>query len=187
MKIVNIESGLMADDKYIVSSYVHEAAIAALYNQMVADGTADTVWYETKHTLLWLLDWTARPENGTILFLIKEGEQWKLCGAGWVTNKQYIGDTGKTKAEIGFTFMKGIPIFDCMKVGRLALKYMAEVFDVDYFFGTTPESNKRAVSYAKRMGLSIHGPVPNFCSFNGKIEGVYLSHITADDINKNIL
>lgn len=181
---MNLSNGIMTtDDGYVLTSTFTEQPIIELYCRLVQEGTAQKVWYQGNYSLHWLLGWTADPKNATILF-IKDG---KLCGAGWVTERQALGDTGKYKAEIGFAFFRDTPIFEALKFGRLALKYIADVYEVDYFFGTTPEENRHALAYAKRLGLKLVGPVPNFCSYLGEVKGVYFSYISAEEIQNNFL
>lgn len=187
MEIVYSDGVMVADDTYILTSKFNEKPIIELYLRLVEDGLAQRVWYQGDYSLHWLLEWTADPQNGTIIFLRNHDGVASLVGAGWVTNKTPLGDTGKNKAEIGFAFFKDTPIFEAIRFGRLALKYIADVFDVDYFFGTTPEDNKPALAYARRLGLKLVGPVPNFCSYLGEVKGVFFSSISAEEINKKLL
>lgn len=187
MNLVYKDGMMIADDEYVLTHTFNEKPIIELYLRLVEDGLAEKVWYQGGLSLHWLLSWTADPRNGTILFLhVKDGKA-SLVGAGWVTERTPLGDTGKHKAEIGFAFFKDTPIFTAIRFGRLALKYIADVFDVDYFFGTTPEDNKQALAYAKRLGLKLVGPVPNFCSYLGDVKGVYFSSISAEEIAKKVL
>ncbi len=50
-------------------------------------------------------------------------------------------------------------------------------YEIDALFGTTPDENKLALRYAQRVGMSLHGPIPDFCTWQGKLTAGWISHI----------
>ena len=158
-----------------------DKVLANIYLRLDAAGLADKVWYQSGHSLSWFLNWSHCPENGTVILARNNGTSVELCGIAWISNKQELGDTGTYKGEIGFAFLPEVSVGDAIKLGRIGLKFIAGVFNIDYLYGATPDSNKRALAYAKRMGMQMYGPIPNHCVYLGEPDALWFSYKAAAD------
>lgn len=159
-----------------------DKVLANFYLRLDAAGQADKVWYQSEHSLSWFLNWSHCPENGTVILGKRIGESVELCGIGWVSNKQELGNTGQYKGEIGFAFLPEVSIWDAVKLGRIGLRFISQTFDIDFFYGATPSRNKHAVAYAKRLGLQMFGPIPNHCIYLGEPDALWFSYVAASEV-----
>ena len=102
-----------------------------------------------------------------------------LLGLGWIESiVPYNLSTGVTyRAEMGFGFTPNSTVFQALYGGRMMVDKAFEESTVDFIFGTTPELNKEAIAYIKRLGFSMYGPIPNYCSYLGKLSGCYTSYV----------
>jgi len=150
------------------------------YLGMVTAGRADKVFYANQHDLQYALTWAKQCNHFWGAF---SGDN--LIGVGFVENEQFFkSDLGELyRAELGFGFMPNCTVFEALEAGR---KMLDASFAEGYtdLFGTTPEHNLPALAYAKRLGLKLYGPVPNFCHYLGLKSGVYTSHISREEWNK---
>tara|TARA_R110000868_G_scaffold72223_4_gene210795 strand:- start:16684 stop:17277 length:594 start_codon:yes stop_codon:yes gene_type:complete len=165
----------------IVTSAVAEELLAEAYFRMKADGNLPIVYYDRVPTLLEFLNvHTGQNAERIVLGCFREetGKPLEFCGFGWSMNPMVVGD--KRKADCGFCFFKGPRRVDTVAFGRMMLGCFFQVFSIDALFGMTPEDNKLAVRYIKRVGMSLHGPVPEFASWDGKPTGAWISHISKE-------
>jgi len=169
-------------DELFATTLWDDKVLANIYLRLDAVGQADKVWYQSPHSLSWFLNWSHSHENGTVILARNRDGVIELCGIAWLSNKQELGDTGTYKGEIGFAFLPEVSIWDAVKVGRIGLKFMAETFNIDYFYGATPSRNRHALAYAKRVGLQMFGPIPNHCTYLGEPDSLWFSYIAAADV-----
>lgn len=150
---------------------------------MVSSGRADKVFYANIHDLDYALQWAKDCHNIWGAF---SGD--KLIGMGFTQDPAEFGSVldnpnNVYRAELGFGFMSNCTIFEALEAGRMMLDAaFAEGFTD--LFGTTPEHNLPALAYARRLGLKLYGPVPNFCHYLGLKSGIYTSHISREEWNK---
>jgi hypothetical protein len=148
--------------------------IGMWYMLSLPDGRADRVFYAAKHDLKYVLDWADQCDYIGGAFL--DGQ---LIGIGFAENLMRYGET--SRVEVGFGFLPNCNIMQALQAGRKILSHFFETLDVENAFGTTPEKNREALAYIKRLGLKLYGPVPNFCTYLGAVSGVYTSHITREE------
>lgn len=166
----------------------HADLLAWLYLKLKLEGRADKIFYQAPHDVVYFLTWVDQ------LAVFYGGfKDDILVGGGWVGMPSLLeakedqaplcGKTTFRKAEIGFGFSGDCSVFEALQMGRLMLETTFDSYKIDFLFGTTPESNKAALMYARRLGMELIGPTPNTCVFNGKIEGTYTSHLTKELLN----
>ncbi len=148
---------------------------------MVGTGRGDQVFYAAKHDLQGALNWATKCDFIHGVFL-----EEKLIGVGFVENVlRFNTNQGQiSRGEVGFGFLPSCSIFQALDGGRKMLDTFFNKLDIDHLFGTTPEPNKAAIAYAKRLGFSIYGPVPDFCAYNGDYVGIYTSHLSRTEWTK---
>lgn len=156
--------------------------IGLWYLSMLGCGRADKVFYAAPHDLQYVLDWS---KDITIIGAFKDDV---LIGTGFVNNIQdFTGDNwSRRRAEVGFGFLPNCSIFESLRAGReiLDICFSKDGLGIDDMFGTTPEPNKQAVAYIRRIGLALYGPIPNFTNYLGKHVGVYTSYISREQWNQ---
>jgi hypothetical protein len=148
---------------------------------MKAEGRMDDIFYSAPHDVNTFLEWA----KGVAVFY-GAFKNNIVVGCGWV-DVPIIMDVRsghKRKAEIGFGFSSKCSVFEALAAGRLMLDKTFTDYHIDYLFGTTPEPNRVALSYAKRLGFQLFGPIPNSCSFHGKLESTWISYISKELLNE---
>lgn len=149
------------------------------YLSMRGCGRADKVFYAGPHDLESVLSWIKL--TNVFYGAFKDNQ---LIGVGFVENIQtFHSKVGViTRGEMGFGFLPNCTVFDALQAGRIMVNYCFED-GIDHLFGTTPELNKEALMYAKRLGFDLYGPVPNSCFYLGDYIGQYTSHISKEKWN----
>jgi hypothetical protein len=122
------------------------------------------------------LDFHDDPHSHTLACFEKIDGVAYIRGMGWLNKVQQVGDT--TRAEVGFAFLPGGSIFTKLEMGRRMIDWMFSEAHVDVLFGTTPVQNKPALAYAKRLGFSLHGPIPDFSAWRGQSTDVWVSKLS---------
>jgi len=145
------------------------------YLGMLHSGRADKFFYAGEHTLKSALEWSDKTSYIGGAFL---GDD--LIGLGFAQDLLHFDtDDGVIiKATIGFGFLPGPNIFQCVKAGRQIVTDCFSTTPIDHMFGTTPDKNREALAYIKRIGFQLYGPIPNYCMYNGEYTGAYKSHIS---------
>lgn len=103
----------------------------------------------------------------------------EFIGMGWINTFQRMGG-GHAKAEVGFGFFDGGSVFEKVRLVRMMVDWVFEHLDVDAIFGITPEPNRSAVAFIKRVGFDIVGPLPAYATWGGELCGAYVSCITKE-------
>jgi hypothetical protein len=154
--------------------------IASLYLNLKAQGRMDDIFYSAPYDINTFMAWA----KGVSIFygVFKDNV---VVGCGWVDVPVVMEcESGRyRKAEIGFGFCNQCSVFQALQAGREMIEMTFDLYQIDYLFGTTPSPNKAALAYAKRLGFQLFGPIPNSCSFRGKLESTYISHISKDLLN----
>lgn len=162
----------------IVTTSVTDQMLARAYFQMQSDGTLPVVYYDEVPTLLEFMNGHLGQGCGRIVLgCFRENGTLTpdFCGFGWSMNSMVVGD--KRKSDCGFCFFKGQKGSDSVDFGRMMLDVFFRSFDIDILFGMTPEDNKLATRFIQKVGISVHGPVPDFATWQGKPTGAWISHI----------
>jgi len=150
--------------------------IAYWYIQSVLCGRADKVFYAAPHDIKYLIDWFDQLE--VCLGAFQDG---KLIGVGFVSNTLNFRGEGLTKrGEVGFGFLNNCNVLSALHAGRLMIDYILGELGYDILLGTTPELNKVALAFAKRLKFEQYGPVPYTSFYLGQITGTYTSIITKE-------
>lgn len=122
------------------------------------------------------LDFHTDPDSHTLACFERIDGKAYLRGLGWLNKIQKVVDT--TRAEVGFGFWDG-GVFQKLQFGRLMLDWMFHEAHMDVLWGTTPAENRPALAYAKRLGFSLHGPLPDFTIWRGKPCDAWVSSLPA--------
>jgi len=161
----------------------HANLISSLYLNMTAEGRMDDVIYQGEHDIVYFLNWV---KSLRVFYGVFKDSV--IVGAGWVSVPYAMESPERSyrKAEIGFGFSAKATVFEALKAGRMMLDRTFDFYGIDFLYGTTPESNRLALGYAKRLGFKLYGPIPNSCVFRGKLEGTYTSYIDREILNGRI-
>lgn len=149
--------------------------VAAWYYLIRQDDRHKKIFYadEGQQDILSVLNWSKRLIKLYGVF----SQTGPVLGLGWVENEGIynLKDGPVFRAEMGFGFTSQATIFQALESGRRMIDNVFNDLKVEFIFGTTPTKNREAVAYIKRLGLSLNGPIPNYCSYLGEIDSVYIS------------
>lgn len=185
----------MADKKIIqsgdliVTPVLTDRLLAEAYIQMEKEGTLDVVFFQSVPSLSSFLEAHLAGSNRVVLgaFRERQGGDPEFCGLSWIMNPLNIGNY--IKAETGICLFRKNVGRDSINFGKMMLESFFTQYDVSCLFGVTPENNKLALRYAQRLGFSMHGPIPDFATWQGKPTGAFISHYSKEEWierNKNL-
>ena len=148
---------------------ISDAAVRALWEQMVYEGTAHIVFNETVKTS----DDFLRLFKSPNVFPVLAGINGIAMGAAWLT------DVGPNSAVGHFCMFKSSWGFYSYDVGEEILKYWFSLKKdnkpmLDVIIGRTPADNRKALKYIERLGFQLLGTIPYLSG--GK--GLVISYIT---------
>jgi len=103
-----------------------------------------------------------------------------LTGLGWLNKVLDMGPAGR-KGDCGMAFFPEVSPWKKLKLGALFIDYAFEELGLVGLFGTTPEPNRRAVRYSKKLGFKLFGPIPALSAWEGKLCGAYISSMTRQE------
>lgn len=166
----------------VVTPYVTDETLAKAYLMMKAEGTLGTVFFQNVPTLSsFLADSLVGDKRITLgAFRLHGEKEPELCGLGWVFDSVKMGDF--VKAECGMWFAAGQTVkTDNLTFGHMMLDMFFNHYSVDVIQGTTPEANKLALRFARKLGMALYGPVENFCVWGGELAAVWFSVLTKQE------
>lgn len=176
------ELKVICRDDLIVTATVTDVLLAQAYIQMTREGTLETVFYEGVPTLADFMADCLTPGKRVTggCFRNIPGKPPEFCGIGWVYNPVRMGR--HTRADTGMCFFKSqTRKTDNLKFGQMLLEVFFRHYNIDALFGFTPEPNKLALRYAQKLGMTIHGPIPDYCTWKGDMVPGWISHISKAD------
>jgi len=163
----------------IVTPTVPELYIAKFYIMMVEEGIIDTVFFQSRPSLRDFLEESLTPGRRLTLGCFRDrGERGiELCGLGWAFNSLKIGNFLRCECGMAFSTRQSRKT-DNVTFGKLMLQSFFQVHNVDAIYGSTPEPNKLALRYSAKLGFSLHGPIPDACSWKGVLTPVWISYLS---------
>lgn len=165
----------------VVTPVVTDVLLAKAYIKMLEDETLDVVFHQKRPTMQeYLAEYLTQGRRITLgCFREIEGREPEFCGLGWAFGTTQMGTF--LKCELGEVFFKRQSRrTDNLTFGRMMLSMFFEHYKIDAVFGVTPEPNRLAVRYAQKMGFSLHGPVPQYCSYRGELCAGWISHMSRE-------
>jgi|SRR5579872_207376 len=151
--------------------------LARAYFQMRAEGILPVVFFNEEPDIASFLRWFTRPE-AVVCGCFRDSV---LRGLGWVSAQEKMGNY--RKAEVGMAFFRNRGP-DALAFARMMLTLVFERYPIDFMYGTTPASNKLAIRFARKLGFTITGPLPNYCLWKDLPCGAYISSLSRDDFRR---
>lgn len=174
------DEGVITYQDLIVTPCITDRLLAIAYLKMEAEGTLDAVFYMGRPSMKEFIDGSL--EAGKVVlgcFRQKQDDsEPEFCGIGWVVKAERL--SGFIKAETGMCFFRQTKNTDNLTFGRLMLGSFFSRHNVDVLFGLTPEPNKLALRYAKRLNFDMIGPVPDLVAWQGKLCPGWISHMSKE-------
>lgn len=169
-----------------VRSNIGEELLAVAFIQMQQDGVLDYVFWQKPPTLREFLNWCYNPSTVIIgCFMETAGPTLdaepaiELAGLGWVTSVRTRN--GRRYADVSEMFWRKFQTLDTtLTFGKLMLDFAFEELKVDILYGITPEKNRAAVWYMRKIGFQPFGPIPGLCCWRGEECGGIMSVLTKD-------
>ena len=147
------------------------------YLTSVMCGRADKIFYAAPHNLKDILAWFDR--LNICLGAFKDDQ---LIGVGFVdTIIQFNEST--SRGEIGFGYLPCCTVIEALATGRMMINTILNITNGATLVGTTPEPNKSALAFAKRLGFKQFGPIPHTSYYLGEVTGTYTSIMTKEEWN----
>ncbi len=138
-----------------------DSFIMGLYERMKAQGSLSDVFYAYDPQLL-------GPEQFLDLFKFGSNRLWVIFHNGEVSGFFWLNDFAEKSAMIHYCFFKNIWGPQSAVLGRYILDYLlglrsetGPVFDV--ITGLTPVTNRLAVRFLEKVGMTVVGKIPNRC------------------------
>ncbi len=172
-------TGLYRCGELAVSAGLTENLLGRAYFRLEDDKTLSTVYYENIPSVSKHIQWMSAPDaviQGA--FVETKAKAFDFCGLSWVINREQLG-IGLAKAEVGFSFFR----HSChpsqkLRLGEMMLDGLFGRYAIDVLIGTTPVCNRLALRYSRALGFTLSGPIPDYVSWEGALEGVMVSTLT---------
>lgn len=182
MVVVAAEQVNALNAQLFIKTGLTEELLAAAYLLLQRDGLLDTVWYNGAPGLSDFLRWHRDKDKLYLGAFVRPtldagDSELHLAGLGWLWSIQ--GPPGGRKAEVGFAYLKehhGTRIPE--ELTRQMIQYCFDDLEMDALYGTTPEPNKLAIRFSKRLGFSQVGPLPAYCTWHGQPCGAIISYMS---------
>lgn len=176
------DPGITRRGELIVTASVTDVLLAKAYMQMLEDDTLDTVFFQSRPTLAGFMNEYLTPGRFIVLgcFVEREGKNPQFVGMGWAGNSVLMG--AFRKCEVGMVFFNGMTnVRERLALGRMMLERVFTTHAMDVIFGVTPGQNKLALSYARRLGFKMHGPIPGYLTWQGELADGWISQMSKAD------
>lgn len=175
------DGGIVRSGNLVVTPRVTDSLLAQAYLTYEKEGTLPVIFYLKIPTIKAFID--AHMEVGPRVtlgcFRIDEGSNTPtFTGLGWVSDSVRIGKY--CKAEIGIGMFRSAGK-DNLAFGKMMLQCFFQQYPIDVLFGCTPDENKLALRYAQKLGFSLHGPIPQYCSWGDKLSDAWISHMSKEE------
>lgn len=153
-----------------------EILLADACLRWMKEGTLETIFHEGFLGVKWMIEWFLCPENTTLAAF--RGQEF--CGLGWFLQPRKFANNIRAECGLGF-FRQQSNRTQNLDIGRMMLDWVFEHLAVDVLYGATPEPNKLALRFAKKLGFNVYGPVPYVCGWKGEMAGACFSIMTRED------
>jgi hypothetical protein len=135
-------------------------------------GLAPVIYYQNIPTKDEFMEWLRTGNNNLVVMLDED----KVVGAGFVNDAKYQKD-GKWRCEVGFVCFPGLSPFKAVRLGKMAFDLIIQELGYDYFYGTTPACNPKAIQYARLLGMQYIATIPNLVAYNGVTTDAVISYV----------
>jgi RimJ/RimL family protein N-acetyltransferase len=160
--------------------------VAVSYLQMKVEGILGQVYYQSIPPLMEYMNWHLNPRNVWLACMACrtcDNAQPELAGMGWINQ---ITDTGLIRrGDVGMMFFRK---FQQRSITRefteQLIDYAFDVARLDVIHGMTPEPNRAALAFSRRMGFMQYGPIPLMCHYAGVPCAGVMSVMTKQDWNR---
>jgi hypothetical protein len=160
----------------IVAPKVSDDLLAYAYLRMQNEGILPLVFYEEVPSISWFLE--KYQEAGTcVLGCYRQLEDRRdLEGLSWINSVTTMGGGRYRKAEVGQAFFR--KVHDPAGYAKIVIDWAFDNLKLDALFGTTPEPNKAAVQFARKLGFHMIGPLDCYATWQGELCGCWISVMT---------
>ncbi len=176
----NPADGILRRDNLVVTPCVTDALLAQAYLTYQREKTLPVIFYQQIPTITDFIKAHLEVGKRIVLGCFRVDDKTKaveFCGMGWVADSVQMN--GYTKAETGIGMFRCAGR-DSLEFGKMMFSCFFQQYDIDSLFGVTPEENKLAIRYAQKLGMSIHGPIPQYCTWEGRPTAGWISHISKE-------
>lgn len=170
------------DGDLCITDRVSDEMLAMAYMQFKMEGLLGDIYHESVPSLSWFVEHFTKARGVEVLSITKRIRDGSMvtCGLGWLNSRTNVGGAF-TKMEVGYAFFeKHHALRTTIPATRLAIEFAFRFLGIESMFGTTPEHNRGALAVARRVGFTLHGPIPHFSVWKGKPCAVWIS-----SMNKN--
>jgi RimJ/RimL family protein N-acetyltransferase len=166
-------------DEILAKSYILMQQKTLRHGDGSEMSVLETVFYRNLPTLTGFLQWWQDDSKTAFSCLeVLDKTDVRIRGIGLINGIEQMAG-GRSKAEIGFAFWD-CNVFTALQFGRAMIDRTFSMFPIDVLFGTTPTPNIRALTYARRLGFSLH-LLPQYVTWRGDLCDVYVSKLSRED------
>lgn len=165
----------------MIFPYPPETALAYLYSIFEKQGLLPILFHEGVPPLSWFLSTYRKPEISTLGCYRKlEDGTAEILGIVWINQSWKIGQNW-TKREVGMCFVRQQPIQDLETLALMSIQWAFDHLNTDTLVGTTPETNRAALLFGRKLGFHQAGPLPGYTCYDGKLCGAYFQSLPKDE------
>jgi hypothetical protein len=169
--------GTYRDGELIVAPHPSESMLAFAFVRFEHEDLLRWIFYEGVPSARNFISYLMERETLACYRQRPDSPGAELCGLGWLVLSDQLTNPFR-KGEIGIGFFKGQK--DIRRFGEIMTTWAFDNLKVSAIYGTTPEPNRAALAYIRRLGFEMFGPVPNFCTWEGKPVAAWISAITKE-------
>lgn len=167
---------------------ITEDVLIGLYKRLKEEGLWEIVFHEdTGVTLLKFMNFFSSGSALLQILAISDGSTIvDFAGMSWIADINVCSGV-LTRGVGSFVFFKEYqkPHFTD-QFGEMILEYWICHLKINTILGVTPEGNRAAISYVKRLGLKEVGRLPEYTTFMGSaVDGVVTAMTQGEFLGRN--
>jgi len=178
-----VRGNLMLTPYIAKGGYFKEEALFILYNRLISEGLWSIVFHENSAmTLLEFMEFFSHGNCYLQILSIVDGDTVvDFAGMAWLTDIAVCQDT-LTRASGSFLFFKDYqkPMYSDL-FAEMILEYWFEQAGIDTLIGLTPEPNRAALLFIRRVGFKEVARIPNYTTFNNEVVTGVTTMMTKDE------
>lgn len=158
---------------------LNDDALDFAFNRFRTEGLLPWIFPDREIGIYEFLTLFRNPATNTLGAFQENQEtlKWDLCGMLWVVDNAKM-DSFK-RIGVGHGFFRGFtdPAF-LVRFAHLGLEWVFSELGVDMVYGITPQSNRAATLFSRKVGFSVSDPIPGMASWMGSMAPGVVSSMT---------
>lgn len=153
-----------------------ERVLTQAFYRFQDEGLLPIIFYEGVPTLAWFLETYKELPVLAAVKVDRAAGEYHIRGLGWINTQAMPGD--HRKGEVGMAFHRGGDSKETKILTSLMIEWAFKELKMDVLFGTTPVKNRATVRFMRHIGFDVHGPLPDYCTWQETPCGCWVSSLT---------